>query len=34
MESLEARPIVIPIIGAPSVGKTFFVFSMVYYIKD
>ena len=34
IESLEARPIVIPIIGAPSVGKTFFVFSMVYYIKE
>jgi hypothetical protein len=34
IESLEARPVVIPIIGAPSVGKTFFVFSMVYYIKE
>ena len=34
IESLEARPLVIPIIGAPSVGKTFFVFSMVYYIKE
>lgn len=34
IESVEARPVVIPIIGAPSVGKTFFVFSMVYYIKE
>jgi hypothetical protein len=34
IESLEARPVVIPIVGAPSVGKTFFVFSMVYYIKE
>jgi len=31
---METRPIVIPIIGAPSVGKTFFVFSMVWYIKE
>ena len=34
IESMETRPIVIPIIGAPSVGKTFFVFSMVWYIKE
>jgi hypothetical protein len=31
---LETRPIAIPIIGAPSVGKTFFVFSLVWYIKE
>ena len=34
IEAQEARPLVVPIIGAPSVGKTFFVFSMVYYIKE
>ena len=34
IESLEARPVAIPIIGAPSVGKTFFLFSMVYYMKE
>ncbi|MDR0537651.1 MAG: hypothetical protein LBH04_06385 [Tannerellaceae bacterium] len=34
IESLETRPIAIPIIGAPSVGKTFFVFSLVWYIKE
>ena len=34
IESLEARPVAIPIIGAPSVGKTFFLFSMVCYMKE
>lgn len=34
IEASESRPIVIPIIGAPSVGKTFFVFSLVYHIRE
>ena len=34
IKALEARPIAIPIVGAPSVGKTFLVFSMVWYIKE
>jgi hypothetical protein len=34
IESMETRPIAIPVIGAPSVGKTFFVFSLVWYIKE
>lgn len=32
--SEEARPVAIPIVGAPSVGKTFFVFSMVWSVRE
>jgi len=34
IDAKESRPIVIPVIGAPSVGKTCFVTSFVYYLKE
>lgn len=34
IDTKESRPIVIPIIGAPSVGKTCFATSFVYYMKE
>jgi hypothetical protein len=34
IKSKETRAVAIPIVGAPSVGKTFFLNSMVWYIKE
>lgn len=34
MKSEESRPIIIPIIGGQSSGKSHFLYSMIYYIKE